>query len=62
MTTCKPLTNKGKAMKTIYWNTSNRTGDRYEVWYGGVVIARHITFNECWALVESLQAKQEALV
>jgi len=48
--------------KTIYWNTSNRTGDRYEVWYGGVVIARHITFNECWALVESLQAKQEAIV
>jgi len=50
------------ATKTIYWNTSNRTGDRYEVWYGGVVIARHITFNECWALVESLQAKQEAMV
>lgn len=45
--------------KMIYWNTSNRSGDRYEVWYGGVVIARHITFNECWALVESLQAKQE---
>jgi len=45
--------------KTIYWNTSNRTRDRYEVWYDGVVIARHITFNECWALVESLQAKEE---
>jgi hypothetical protein len=45
--------------KMIYWNTSNRTGDRYEVWYDGKVIARHITFNECWALVESLQAKED---
>lgn len=46
----------------IYWNTSNKTGDRYEVWYGGHVIARHITFNECWALVENLQCKATAKV
>ena len=48
--------------KMIYWNTSNKTGDRYEVWYGGQVIARHITFNECWALVENLQRKATAKV
>jgi hypothetical protein len=48
--------------KMIYWNTSNKAGDRYEVWHGGHVIARHITFNECWALVENLQCKATATV
>ena len=50
---------KNTEKKMIYWNTCNRSGDRYEVWRGGVVIARYITFNECWALVESLQTKEE---
>lgn len=43
----------------IYWNTSNRTGDRYEVWYGGKVVARHVTFDVCWKLVIELQAQEK---
>jgi hypothetical protein len=45
--------------KMIYWNTSNRTGDRYEVWYDGKVVARHVTFDVCWKLVIELQAQEK---
>jgi len=42
----------------IYWNTSNRMKDLYEVWKDGRVVAKHITFNECYTLVIKLQAEK----
>lgn len=43
----------------IYWNVSNRIGDRFTVYRNGKVIADHVTFDECYNLVRSIVAENK---